>query len=31
MYEAFAMANNPEEKLLNYFKTFQKAVAELMR
>ncbi len=31
MYEAFAKANNPEEKLLNYFRTFQKAGAELMR
>ena len=31
MYEAFAKANNPEEKLLNYFRTFQNAGAELMR
>ena len=31
MYDAFARANNPEEKLLNYFRTFQKAGAELMR
>ena len=31
MYEAFARANNPEKKLLNYFRTFQKAGAELMK
>ena len=31
MYESFAGARNPEEKLLNYFRTFQKAGAELMK
>jgi len=31
MYESFAGASNPEEKLLNYFRTFQNAGAELMR
>jgi len=31
MYELFARASNPEEKLLNYFRTFQNAGAELMR
>jgi hypothetical protein len=31
VYESFAGASNPEEKLLNYFRTFQKAGAELMK
>ncbi len=31
MYDAFASSENPEEKLLNYFRTFQKTGAELMR
>ena len=31
MYESFAGAGNPAEKLLNYFRTFQNAGAELMR
>ena len=31
MYESFARTNIPEEKLLNFFRTFQKAGAELMR
>jgi len=31
MYEEFAASDNPEEKLLNYFRTFQKAGAGLMR
>ena len=31
MYEAFSNAENPEEKLLRYFGTFQRAGAELMR
>ena len=31
MYEAFSNAENPEEKLLSYFGTFQRAGAELMR
>ena len=31
MYESFKGASNPEEKLLNYFRTFQNAGAELMR
>jgi len=31
MNRTFAGADNPEEKLLNYFRTFYKAGAELMR
>ena len=31
MYKEFATANNPEEKLLNYFRTFHNAGAMLMR
>jgi hypothetical protein len=31
MYESFAEASKPEEKLLNYFRTFQNAGAGLMR
>jgi len=31
MYESFARASIPEEKLLNFFRTFQKAGAVLMR
>ncbi|MCH7772828.1 MAG: hypothetical protein IH784_00260 [Bacteroidetes bacterium] len=31
MYDSFANSENPEEKLLNYFRTFHKAGAELMR
>jgi len=31
MYDSFANSENPEEKLLNYFRTFQNAGAELMR
>lgn len=31
MYDEFAASDNPEEKLLNYFRTFQKAGAGLMR
>jgi hypothetical protein len=30
-YDSFAGASNPEEKLLNYFRAFQNAGAELMR
>jgi hypothetical protein len=31
MYEVIANSENPEEKLLNFFRTFQRAGAELMR
>ncbi|MCH8032409.1 MAG: hypothetical protein IH950_01465 [Bacteroidetes bacterium] len=31
MYDSFANSENPEEKLLNYFRTFHKTGAELMR
>ena len=31
MYDSFANSKNPGEKLLNYFRTFQTAGAELMR
>ncbi len=31
MYDSLANSENPEEKLLNYFRTFQNAGAELMR
>ena len=30
MYEALARANSPEEKLLNYFRTFQNEGKKLM-
>ena len=31
MYDTFANSNNPHEKLLNYFRTFQKAGAQIMK
>ncbi len=31
MYDTFANSNNPQEKLLNYFRTFQKAGALVMK
>ncbi len=31
MYDTFANSNNPQEKLLNYFRTFQKGGAQIMR
>ena len=31
MYEAYYNAENPEEKLLNFFRTFQRAGSELMK
>lgn len=31
MYDSFANSENPEEKLLNYFRTFHKTGAELIR
>ena len=31
MYEAFNNSDNPEEKLLNFFRTFQRAGSDLMR
>jgi hypothetical protein len=31
MYETILKSDNPEEMLLNYFRTFQKAGAELMK
>ena len=31
MYDTFANSNNPHEKLLNYFRTFQNAAAQIMK
>ena len=31
MYDTFANSNNPQEKLLSYFRTFQKAGAQIMK
>jgi len=31
MYDTFANSNNPQEKLLNYFRTFQKGGAQIMK